>query len=55
MASNLKAAIFIDAVDFTTGAILCFFSKNAKNLRVSMFSVAEDLAMGDKVCQILGF
>ena len=32
MASNLKAAIFIDAVDFTTGAILCCFGKIAKNL-----------------------
>ena len=52
MASNLKAAIFIDAVDFTTGATLCFFGKIAKNLGVSMFSEAEDLATGDKICQI---
>ena len=43
-----------DAVDFTTGATLCFFGKIAKNLGVSMFSEAEDLATGDKICQILG-
>ena len=54
VASNLKAAIFIDAVDFTTGATLCFFGKIAKILGVSMFSEAEDLATGDKICQILG-
>ena len=52
MASNLKAAIFIDAVDFTTGATLCFFANNAKNPGVRKFSEAEDLATGDKICQI---
>ena len=54
MASNLKAAIFIDAVYFTTGATLCFFGKIAKNLGVGMFSEAEELATGDKICQIWG-
>ena len=54
MASNLKAAIFIDAVDFTTGATLCCFGKIAKNLGVRKFSETEDLATGDKICQILG-
>ena len=54
MASNLKAAIFIDAVDFTTGATLCFFDKTAKILGVSMFSEAERFTSGDKICQILG-
>ena len=54
MASNLKAAIFIDAVDFTTGATLCFFANNAKNPGVRKFSEAEDLATGDKICQIWG-
>ena len=54
MASILKAVIFIDAVDFTTGVTLCFFGKIAKNLGVSMFSEAEDLATGDKICQIWG-
>ena len=54
MASNLKAAIFIDAVDFTTGATLCFFANNAKNPGVRKFSEAEDIATGDKICQIWG-
>ena len=54
VASNLKAAIFIDAVDFTTGATLCFFANNAKNPGVRKFSEAEDLATGDKICQIWG-
>ena len=54
MASNLKAAIFIDAVDFTTGATLCFFANNAKNPGVRKFSEAEALATGDKIYQICG-
>ena len=52
MASNLKGAIFIDAIYFSTVATLCLFGKIAKNLGVSMFSEAEDLATGDKICQI---
>ena len=54
VASNLKAAIFIDAIYFSTGATLCVFGKIAKNIGVSMFSEAEDLATGDKICQIWG-
>ena len=54
MASNLKAAIFIDAVDLTMGATLCFFTKIAKNPGVRKFSEAEDLATGDKICPIWG-
>ena len=52
MVLNLKAAIFIDAVDFTTGATLCFFANNVTGVR--KFSEAEDLATGDKICQIWG-
>ena len=54
MASNLKAAIFIDAIYFSTGATLCLFGKIVKNLGVSMIIEVEDLATGDNICQILG-
>ena len=49
MASNLKAAIFIDAIYFSTGATLCLFGKIAKNLGVSIFNEAEDIATSDKI------
>ena len=54
MASYLKAAIFIDAVDFTTGATLCLFANNAKNPGVRKYSEAKDSATGDKISQIWG-